>query len=103
MLSMIDYNNNNIVPYFHDLYNKLQKKQLILDQFVVKDQEREVSDAIESSSKRAAIGERERDHDEYDDAQHQSTPQQLFPTTLLPSCVTQASHDSIKRNLPLYL
>lgn len=43
-----------------------------MDQLVVKDQERKVSDASESNSKRAAISERDRDCDEdSDDAQQQ--------------------------------
>lgn len=55
--------NNKIVSYFHDLYNKQQKKQPIMDHFEVKGQKRKASDASERDSKRIAIRERESDDD----------------------------------------
>lgn len=45
VFSSIDHYKDNIVSYFCDLHNKLQKKQLTMDQFIVKGQKRKVSNA----------------------------------------------------------
>lgn len=50
MLRVTDHYNDN-VPYFNEFYNKIQKKQLTTDQFVVQSKKRMVFDANESDDK----------------------------------------------------
>lgn len=59
VLNVIDHNQHNIVSYFQDLYSKIHKKQLTMDQFIVKGQKRKVSDASKGNSKRAGINKRQ--------------------------------------------
>lgn len=76
VLSAFNHCNDDIVSNCHNLYNKLLKKHLTLGEFVVKNQERKASDASDSNSKRPAICERDKDHDEDgDNVQQQPTPQ----------------------------
>lgn len=65
----------------------------------MKGQKRKVSDDSESDSKMAAISERDRDCDETTLMLNSSSN---YSTTLPPSCVTQASQDSIHPVVPRF-